>query len=187
MLELHLQGRDFWDDEKEEFITLDGCDIRLEHSLVSISKWEAKYKKPYLTTEKTTEEVLDYIKMMVIGKPINDYHLCLLTKEQYQQIGDYINDSMTATVFSKEDEEELKKKNLSGKFVSSEEIYYWMTAQNIPFECQYWHINRLITLVRICAIKNKPDDKKKKRMTSAELQARRARMDAARKKFANKK
>ena len=122
--------------------------------------------------------------MMNIGKkPKDPFVYRLLSAEQVKQIDEYINNPMTATVFSKEEEKEANKDSSRDKFVTSEEIYYWMTAQNIPFECQYWHLNRLITLIKICAIENKPKDKKQKKMTSTDLMARRARMDAARKKY----
>lgn len=184
MYHLVIAGKELWDEKKEEFYNLPGCDLKLEHSLVSVSKWEAKYHKPFLSSEKSASETLDYIKMMVLGNlPEDDSCFLLLSNEQIEDIGRYINDSMTATVFSEEDEKEANKKVKKDKFITSEEIYYWMTTQNIPFECQYWHLNRLITLIKICAINNKPEDKKKKRMTSSELAARRARMEAARKKY----
>lgn len=188
MYRLVIKGREVWDDNKEEFITVPGCDCNLEHSLVSISKWEAKYKKSFSnTTDKTAEEWLDYIKMMVVDNPIeSDLTLLLLTEEQMKGINSYINDSMTATTFSKEDTKKIEKAG-TNHFVTSEEIYYWMTTQNIPIECERWHLNRLITLVRICAIKNKPEDKKNKRMTSADLAERRAQMQAARARFKAKK
>lgn len=184
MLTICIKGRELWDEVKEEFLQIEGCELILEHSLVSISKWEAKYHKPFLSSDKTVEETLDYIQMMNIGKkPKNPFVYHLLSKEQVEQIDKYIHDPMTATVFSKEEENEANKDSSRDKFVTSEEIYYWMTAQNIPFECQYWHLNRLITLIKICAIENKPKDKKQKKMTSTDLMARRARMDAARKKY----
>lgn len=185
MYRLLIEGKDdCWDDARQEFFSIKGCDVMLEHSLVSISKWEAKYHKAFLKSERTVEETLDYIRMMVVGKGFEDENtIYLLSEKQIKEIDEYINDPMTATVFSKEDEKELTKDSNRDKFVSSEEIYYWMTAQNIPIECQYWHLNRLITLVKICAIKNKPDDKKKKRMTSSDLAARKARMKAARAKY----
>jgi hypothetical protein len=122
--------------------------------------------------------------MMNIGKkPKDPFVYRLLSAEQVKKIDEYIHNPMTATVFSKEEEKEANKDSSRDKFVTSEEIYNWMTAQNIPFECQYWHLNRLITLIKICAIENKPKDKKQKKMTSTDLMARRARMDAARKKY----
>lgn len=183
MLELHIEGQSVWDENKEEFYNIPSCDLKLEHSLASISKWEAKYHMPYLNTkDKTIEQTLDYVAMMNVGEPIKDFlSLRLLTNEQIMQIHDYIDDPMTATTFSKEDEEAATKK--TNKFVTSEEIYYWMTTQNIPFECQHWHFNRLITLIKVCAINNKPEDKKPKKLTSTELAKRRAQMEEARKRF----
>lgn len=184
MFTIYIKERELWDEVKEEFLQIEGCELILEHSLVSISKWEAKYHKPFLSTDKTAEETLDYIQMMTIGKkPKDPFVYKLLNEEQVKEVGEYINNPMTATVFSKEDESEMSKGTNKDKFVTSEEIYYWMTAQNIPFECQYWHLNRLITLIKICAIENKPKDKKQKKMTSSDLMARRARMDAARRKY----
>lgn len=184
MLELHIKSRELWDSVNDQFVYVDECDLKLEHSLVSISKWEAKYHISFLDTkDKTAEQTLDYIRMMVIGKVPSDETLASLTKEQIEMIGKYIDDPMTATVFSKEDEKEIEGKKKKGKFTTSEEIYYWMTAENIPFECQYWHLSRLITLIKICAINNKPKDDKKKKMTSTDLANRRARMEAARKKW----
>lgn len=183
MLPIHVEARELWDEENQQFINTEPFDLLLEHSLFSISKWEAKYHKPYITSDKTAEEALDYLSMMVIGKQPDPIVFRLLTEDQIKKINKYINDPMTATVFSEEEEKEANGQQKRNKFVTSEEIYYWMTAQNIPFECQYWHLNRLITLVKICAIENKPKDKKKKRMTSSDLAARRAKMEAARKKY----
>lgn len=184
-LRLRIEGKDdIWDEQKEEFFSIPGCDVILKHTLKSVSRWEAKYKRPYLTSEKSVEETLDYIRMMVIEGEIKDPDtLLLISKEQAQEIHDYLNDPMTATVISEEDEEKANKKTKSGRFVTSEEMYYWMTAEQIPIECENWHLNRFITLVKICAIKNKPDDKKKKRFTSSDLARRRAQMEAARRKY----
>ena len=186
MYKLHIDGRDdLWNEEKSEFYKIPGCDVELEHSLISISKWESKYHKSFINTEnKTIEETVDYIKMMVVGdEEIEDTTLLLLSKEQIEEIGRYINDPMTATTFSEDDENDIKDKTNSHKFTTSEEIYSWMCAQNIPFECEKWHLNRLIVLIKICAINNKPKDKKKKRMTSSDLALRRAKMEAARAKY----
>ena len=180
---IHIPARELWFEDKEEFVTFPETDIEIEHSLVSISLWESKYHKPFLSTEKTPEETLDYIRMMIIGDLPDDSDMFLTTlpKEVVEEIKNYIDNPMTATTFSEEDE----KKSSSGKqdIITSEIIYYWMTAQNIPFECEMWHINRLITLVKVCAIKNQPEDKKKKKLTSSDLALRRAKMEAARAKY----
>ena len=184
MLPIHINGKELWDEQKEEFYTVEGCDLLLEHSLHSIFIWEGKYKKPYLTSKKTLEESLDYIEMMNMGEPIKDRRaLYLLSKEQLDAIAKYTNDPMTATIISEKDEKKIANSK-SNKCVTSEEIYSWMCAQQVPVEFQYWHLNRLIVLLKICAINNKPEDKKKNgRMTSAELAARRQRMEEARKKY----
>lgn len=187
MLKIHIDGKELWDEQKEEFYNLPGCDLELEHSLYSISKWESKYHKSFINSQKTPEETVDYIKMMVLNKDdqFEESSLFLLTQEQLNEIGEYINDPMTATTFSEEDEKELTDNNHKNHFTTSEEIYSWMCAQQIPFECQHWHLNRLITLIKICAINNKPKDKKKKRMTSSDLALRRAKMEAARNNWKN--
>ena len=184
MLKLHLDARELWDARKEVFYNLPECDLKLEHSLLSVSEWESKYHKSFIDSEKTPEETIDYIKMMVIeGMPEDDSVFYNLTPEQIKVIADYINDPMTATVISEEDEKDLTDNSKKNKFTTSEEIYSWMCAQNIPFECERWHLNRLIVLIKCCAINNKPKDTKKKKMTSSDLALRRAKMEAARAKF----
>ena len=181
--QIHIPAREMWMEEKEEFVTFPETDIEIEHSLYSISIWEYKYHKPFLSSEKTPAETLDYIKMMIIGDIPDggDMFFATLPKEVVEQIKEYIDDPMTATTFSKEEEE----KSGTGKqeIITSEIIYYWMTTQSIPFDCEMWHINRLITLIKVCAIKNQPEDKKKKKLTSSDLALRRAKMEAARAKF----
>ena len=185
MLPIHVDKQELWDYEKEQFFYTKECDVKLEHSLVSISEWEKKYHRSFIDSEKTIEETLDYIKMMVVEQT-GEFDPRNLTREQVEQIGNYINDSQTATTFSEEDEKAISKKQPKGKFTTSEEIYSWMVAQGVPFECEKWHLNRLIVLIKICAIHNKPDDKKKKGMTSSDLALRRAKMEAARKRFSSK-
>ena len=180
---IHIPARDIWNEDKEEFITFPETDIEIEHSLVSISIWEAKYHKPFLSSNKTPEETLDYIKMMIIGELPNDSEefFTTLQPEVVEEIKNYIDDPMTATTFS--DEEEQKASKGKSDIITAEIVYYWMTTQNIPFDCEMWHINRLIALIKVCAIKNQPEDKKKKKLTSSDLMLRRARMEAARAKY----
>lgn len=183
MLPIHLKKQELWDEINERFVYTEECDVMLEHSLLSISEWEKKYHKSFIDTKnKTIEEVLDYIKMMVVEGDKN-FDPKNLSQEQIEIIREYIDDSQTATTFSEDDEKAITQKENKHKFTTSEEIYSWMCAQNIPFECEKWHLNRLIVLIKICAIHNKPDDKKKKRMTSSDLALRRAKMEAARKRF----
>ena len=186
MIKIHIEGKELWNEKTEQFETINGCDLVLEHSLVSIGKWESRYHKPFISTKKTYEETLDYVRMMDIKH--EDYEdiplesILLLTKEQIDKINDYINDPMTATTIP-EDPEDKNPHKFDDKFVTNEEIYYWMTAQQIPSEYQYWHLNRLITLIKVCAFNNKPKDKKKKKWTSTELAKRRAEMQRSRAAF----
>jgi len=152
--------------------------LQLEHSLVSLSKWESKWKKPFLSKDaKTREETIDYFKHMTITKNVDPLVFEYLPTDIFTKIEAYIEDSMTATWFS--DKEDHKK---SKDIITAEIIYYWMIAQNIPMECQKWHLNRLMTLIRVCSIKNAPDKKVDKRaaMThrGALNQARRAKMNS---------
>lgn len=196
MFPIQLEPKEIWDEDNEQFLYFGPekiLNLNLEHSLVSISKWESKYHKPYLSSEKTADEALDYMQMMVVGEyedKIDKDWFKVLTRQQVEEIDKYVNDPMTATTFSSDKETKEKEKNgnknkkLNGEIITNELMYYWMTALNIPFECQYWHLNRLITLVRVCSIKNQPKDKKKKKgLTSTQMAERRARMEAARAKY----
>ena len=175
MLTIEVPDTEAFDPKTNEFITVKGQRLVLEHSLVSISKWESKWHVPYLNeTTKTAEQVYDYIKCMTLTQNVDPkVYLCIPEKEM-QRINDYIEDKMTATWF-KEDE---KKKPPSREIITSEIIYYWMVALSIPMECQKWHLNRLLTLIRVCEEKNKPHEKMSKR----DLMARNKALNAARRK-----
>ena len=174
MLTLFIPGKEFWDEKKEEFCNTKGCTITLEHSLVSLSKWEAKWCKPFLSQEdKTSEEIVDYIRFMTLTQNVNPNVYGRLTAGHYDTINKYINAPMTATWFSKEQNSRKGK-----EIVTAEVIYYWMIAHNIPFECQKWHLNRLLTLIKVCNIKNQPPKKKSR----GELLSRNATLNAARRK-----
>ena len=173
MLHINVPGREFFNEKSQEFITIPGASLALEHSLVSISKWESKWHKPFLdTTEKTQEEVLDYIKCMTLTQNVNPDIYSILTTDNMSDINNYINDSMTATTFS-----ESKTTSHKKEVVTSELVYYWMIALQIPFECQKWHINRLLTLIRVCNIKNQPP----KKMSKNDILSRNKSLNAARK------
>lgn len=189
MISLHIERKEFWDDANQKFVYVGPdvpVDLKLEHSLVSVSKWESKYHKSYTNTEnKTIDETLDYIAMMVTNFDEADPSwFKALSREQIQDISNYINDPHTATTISEDQSKNSGNKKVNSRIVTSELVYYWMTALNIPFECQYWHFNRLITLIKVCSIESDPDkNKKKKKLTSSDLAARRARMEAARAKY----
>ena len=162
MLQIRIPGQEFWNEKDEEFVSGPDTIISLEHSLISISKWESKWHKPFLSNKKpTNEELLDYIKCMTITPNISDEIFNRLTNENIDKILKYINDPMTATTITERD----GGRHRSSEIVTSELIYYWMVAMQIPFECQKWHINRLMMLIRICGIKNQPDKKMSKRST----------------------
>ena len=168
-----------WDDEKQEFVEPKTQTLQLEHSLVSLSKWESKWHKPfYSKKELTSEELLDYIRCMTLTKNADPDVYNHLTEKNVKEIKDYIDDPMTATTFSKDG-----KGPGNGEIVTSELIYYWMIASNIPFECQKWHLNRLITLIRVCGVKNTPPKKRNKR----DIMSRNAALNAARRKQMNTK
>lgn len=163
-----------WDEKNQCFIPPKVVTLQLEHSLVSLSKWESKWCKVFLSRQaKTFEETIDYIKCMTITPNVNPEVYEYLTQDNIEQINKYIEAPMTATYFSEE-----KNKGSNGELVTAELIYYWMIALNIPFECQKWHLNRLLTLVRVCNIKNAPPKKYGKR----ELMSRNHALNAARRK-----
>lgn len=177
MLQIVIPSLEQWDEEKQEFVYTKGQTLQLEHSLVSLSKWESKWCKAFLSKrQKTFEETIDYVKCMTLTQNVDPNVYTCLTNNNIAQINKYIEAPMTATYFSEE-----KKGSGGGEQVTAELIYYWMIALNIPFECQKWHLNRLLTLIRVCSIKNKPP----KRMSKRELMRRNSALNAARKKQFN--
>lgn len=160
MLQITIPDKEYWDESKEEFVTIKGQTIALEHSLVSLSKWEAKWHKPFLTGNKTTEETIDYIKCMTLTQNVDPNIYKQLSTDNVKQVNDYIEDPMTATTIT-----EINGGGKGGRseIVTAELIYYWMIALNIPFECQKWHLNRLLMLVRVCNVKNQPPKKHSQR------------------------
>ena len=168
-----------WDETKQEFIEPKSQILQLEHSLISLSKWESKWQKPfYSKKEMTDEEALDYIKCMTLNKTVDPDVYNHLTRENIDDVMKYIGNPMTATTFRKDDKSQNNR-----EIITSELIYYWMIASNIPFECQKWHLNRLITLIRVCSIKNSPP----KKMNKREIMSRNAALNAARRKQLNSK
>lgn len=170
-----------WDEENEEFIyqtTGKAYTLCLEHSLVSISKWESKWHKPFLHSNKTDEEFLNYIECMTLTQNIPSEIYANLTLDNINEIMEYVNDPMTATTFSNSVSSKPNR-----EIITSELIYSWMISLSIPVEFQKWHINRLLTLIRVCEIKNSPPKKQSKR----EIMSRNAALNAARRKQLNSK
>ena len=179
MLRITIPAVEQWDERKQEFVTTKEQTLQLEHSLVSLSKWESKWCKPFLSKqEKTFEETLDYIKCMTITQNVDPEVYNYLTNKNIEEINKYIEAPMTATYFLDD-----KTANPSREQITAELIYYWMIALNIPFECQKWHLNRLLTLIKVCNIKNQPPKKRSKK----EIMSRNAALNAARRKQLNTK
>lgn len=171
MLQITVPGLELFDEERMEFIETKAVTLQLEHSLVSISKWESKWHKPFLGREpKTQEESLDYIRCMTINQNVDPMVYRSISADILKRVNAYIDDPMTATTFGGKDEKK------SREIVTSELLYYYMTALNIPFECQKWHLNRLLTLIRICSIKNQPS----KKMSKKDIMSRNRSLNAAR-------
>ena len=176
MLKIIIPAIEQYDELNNEFIISKEQELCLEHSLISVSKWESKWKKPFLSRDKKNlEETNDYIKQMVITDNISESVYLLLTKNNIDAINAYISDNMTATKINDQ------KKGPSGEIITSEIIYHWMISYNIPFECQKWHLNRLLTLINVCNIKSNPP----KKMSKRDLMSRNAAINAARKKSLN--
>lgn len=175
MLTINIPETELFDERTNEFIYVKAQTLQLEHSLVSISKWEAKWKKPFISKQnKTVEETIDYIRCMTITQNVKPEVYRALTNSMIKEVEDYIGDPMTATTF-KDD------KKGGNKVITSEVIYYWMTALNIPFECQKWHLNRLLTLIKVASIENSP----KKKMSPSEVMRQNKSLNAARRKAHN--
>ena len=172
MLQITVKGTELYDERQNRFIIVKGATLQLEHSLVSLSKWESKWKTYYLNNKDITPEMsLDYIRCMTTTQNVDPRVYGLLTEDNIKEIRDYIDDPMTATTF----------KNRSGpvsrQIVTAEIIYYWMVTLGIPFDpCQKWHLNRLLTLIRVCDEKQSP----KKKMSKQEAMNQRRSLNAAR-------
>ena len=180
MLTIIVPGVEGWDEVKEEFVTAKPpVVLQLEHSLISLSKWEAKWEKPFLSkTKKSLEETLDYVRCMNLnpGTPAEVYQR--LSAQNLKAIHRYIDAKCTATTIR-----ESGKPARSSEGVTSELIYYWMVELNIPFECQKWHLNRLLTLIRVCNIKSQPPKKQSQHATMRQNAA----LNAARRRKAHSK
>lgn len=173
MLTIHIPSVDLFNEKTQQFEQSEPWTLELEHSLVSLSKWESMYEKPFLGIgKKTDSEVLGYIRAMTITPDVPVEVYSRLTNENLTQIDNYINRKMTATRFN-EDPSRVRGREI----ITAELIYYWMLSLNIPFECEHWHLNKLFALIQICNNKNSP----KKKMSRRELAARQHALNEQRK------
>jgi len=178
MLKIFIPEAEQWDENRQEFSSHRSYILEFEHSLESVSRWESSHCKAFLSKkDKTKEETEDYIRCMLLNEEEAD-GLKYLTNSDIVEIQKYIEAPMTAVYFH----DEKKNTTPRGDTITSEVIYYWMIASNIPFECQRWHLNRLLALIRVCSIKNAPNNKK---MSKSELARRNNALNAARRKQLN--
>lgn len=172
MLRIIIDGDESFDEATETFIQDNTVVLELEHSLLSLSKWESKHQKPFLTSgEKSSEELYDYLKAMLLTPEVDPDILYQCSQKNIDLIQSYIDSRQSATTFGM-----MPERRGPGEVITSELIYYWMVAFNIPFECQTWHLNRLFSLIRICNIKNS----KPKKMSRHELAQRNREINAKR-------
>jgi hypothetical protein len=178
MLQLEIPGGEFFNDETQEFVKTKPQKLLLEHSLLSVSKWESKWKKPFFSKQsKTPEEYIDYIRCMTINSNVDPLAYDNISVAHFRKIMEYIDDPHTATTFSNR----YGRKSKRARTITSELLYFWMFANGIPKECEKWHLNRLMTLIRIFSIENDPDAKKMSR--SAIYQQNRELNEARRAKY----
>lgn len=173
-------AQEYYDEARGMFINLKGhkaFSLQLEHSLISLSKWEAKWKKPFLSNKDplTPEELLDYIRCMTINGNIEPEAYNYINQEEIKKIYEYIGDPHTATTIT-----DRRNRPHRNEIITSELIYYWMIECQIPHDYEKWHLNRLLTLIKICNIKQGPEQKMSRRSIYAQNKAlndaRRARM-----------
>ena len=161
-LVITVPAAELFDESSSRFLYTPTTVLTLEHSLISLSKWESKWHKPYLRQSVMTEEAQkkssaeerDYIRCMTITGNVDPNVYRVLDRKDLEVIAGYINDPMTATTIHK-----INKKP-NREIVTNELIYYWMTSLNIPFDpCERWHLNHLLSLIEVCALKQEPPEK----------------------------
>lgn len=176
MLAITVPGHEFFNESTEEFVSVGEVRLELEHSLISLSKWESLWEKPFLGKDvKTSEEVRSYIQCMCLTPNVPPEVFARISQENLQEINDYLNTKQTATWFN-----DPPGPKAPTEIITAELIYYWLIALSIPFECQGWHLNRMFTLIKVVNLKNAPT--KKSTRSRAEIAADRRALNEQRKK-----
>lgn len=179
MLELYIPGKELFNDETQEFITTPGTTLKLEHSLLSVRKWESKWKKSFLNTKQLNkQEMISYVQCMTIGQPPSLDVYNRIDRNILKTIQEYIDDTMTATTFSNQ-----QRKSAKNEIITAELIYYWMVDYGIPFECEKWHLSQLLTLIQVCAVKGGSS----KKMSKKDIMRQNSALNAARRKASGSK
>lgn len=179
MLKINVSTKEALDQSTGEFVSLETFSLELEHSLASLSKWESRWEKPFLSSDKkTNEEIFSYIRDMVLTPNVPEKVFESFSSQNLDEINRYINAKMTATWFN-----DQKPKGKSSEVITAELIYYWMISLGIPFECQHWHLSKLLTLIQVCNIKNAPP----KKMSRKEIAERQRALNEERKARLNTK
>jgi hypothetical protein len=178
MLTITIPDKELFNDATQEFVEVKGRELRLEHSLVSLAKWESKFHKPFLVKKnKTRAETIEYIRLMTITQNVDASVFQAIDAKVINEVTAYLEDPMTATTFTKQEETHI----INREVITAEIIYYWMVTLQIPMECQKWHLNRLLTLINVCNIKNQP----KKKMSKGAIKARNRALNTARRQHLN--
>jgi len=155
MLKLIIPQEESFDEATNRFVVTKATILEFEHSLASLSKWESTFERPFLSNDKkSSEEVIAYVEMMLLTPDVSVETLESLTQVHYDKINQYISSKQTATTIN-----EVRKGGRGGEVITAEIIYYWMVSMGIPFECQYWHLNRLLMLIKVINRKNEPSRK----------------------------
>lgn len=178
MLEINVPTVELYDENSGQFINIRGQTLKLEHSLISLAKWESIWKKAFLVPKQNMSpgETISYLKCMTITQNVNPVIFDEIYRTRIKEVFEYIEDPTSATTFRKE-----KAKWINREIITAEIIYYWMTAFNIPFSCEKWHLNRLLTLINVCNVKNQP----KKKISRSELLRRNHSLNSARRQTLN--
>lgn len=171
MLSLIVSGEEIYDEELNEFRSTPGYNLELEHSLVSLSKWESKYNKPFLSEEqKTPIEMYDYIKFMAIHPGVPEHVFLSLNDSDLARIVEYMNEKQTATWFN-----EPPNQSPMRTAITSELIYYWISALGLDASVvENWHLNRLFTVLKVASIEGQPKKKKSRTEVLAEIRRKNA-------------